>query len=241
MSKQDRQGARTASELVQRYNFGKSFAEVMGFATEAQEAAAEANASARAANEAVASLDQKEIFNRLTNNGQAQGIYRDPDTGEIYINASYLATGIIKAINEATTINLATGEVFINSERTTNTGERYARLVLHGGIIQSSGWNSETEEYIPAIYISPGDYVQGYADALSRISSRETDLTIDANGSHRVQVGIGDNAVTLGGKTNYIYGQQVYIPNNLRIQYKDVSWKDNGDGTYTLIGRTPTT
>lgn len=37
MSKQDRQAVRTASELEQKYSFGKRFAEVMGIATDARD------------------------------------------------------------------------------------------------------------------------------------------------------------------------------------------------------------
>ncbi len=39
MSKQDRQGARTAADLERRYSFGKSFAEVLGIATDARDRA----------------------------------------------------------------------------------------------------------------------------------------------------------------------------------------------------------
>lgn len=42
MSKQDRQGARTPADLEYRYAFGKSFAEVMGIATDARNYAEEA-------------------------------------------------------------------------------------------------------------------------------------------------------------------------------------------------------
>ena len=69
--KQDRQGARTASDLVQRYSFGKTFAEVMGFATDAQE-------TAKAASEAVNSLDQEEL----------EGIYSGDDTETIIGSSS---------------------------------------------------------------------------------------------------------------------------------------------------------
>lgn len=89
MSKQDRQGVRTATDLEQKYNFGKSFAEIMGIATDAQKLAEEAA-------ELDKNLTQEEIFNRLTNNGESQGIYRGDD-GEIYINASYIKSGIIDA------------------------------------------------------------------------------------------------------------------------------------------------
>ena len=41
------------------------------------------------------SLDQENLFNRLTNNGEAQGIYIHK--GQIYINASYLAAGTLNA------------------------------------------------------------------------------------------------------------------------------------------------
>ena len=41
-------------------------------------------------------LDQAEVFKKLTNNGQAQGIFLDEDTGDIYINMTYLQGGIGK-------------------------------------------------------------------------------------------------------------------------------------------------
>lgn len=50
------------------------------------------------ANQAVSdldnSLDQEGVFNRLTNNGQTQGIYLED--GILYINASYIASGTIR-------------------------------------------------------------------------------------------------------------------------------------------------
>ena len=36
-AKQDRQGVRTASDLEQKYNFDKTFAELMGIATDARD------------------------------------------------------------------------------------------------------------------------------------------------------------------------------------------------------------
>ena len=42
-------------------------------------------------------LTQTEIFNRLTNNGQTQGIYLQ--NGKIYINLEYLVSNIIKGLN----------------------------------------------------------------------------------------------------------------------------------------------
>lgn len=99
MNKQDRQGARTPADLVRRYNYGQSFAEAMGIATDAQKTANDAAASAAAASNAVTELDgkldQTEIFNRLTNNSQDQGIYRE--NGKIYINANFIQAGSISS------------------------------------------------------------------------------------------------------------------------------------------------
>lgn len=67
------------------------------------------------ANEAVddldASLDQQEVFDRLTNNGQAQGIILRPN-GQLYINAEYIQSLILKvggANNENGTFEVYNG------------------------------------------------------------------------------------------------------------------------------------
>ena len=52
-------------------------------------------------------LDQRAIFNRLTNNGQTQGIYLN--NGRLYINATYIATGTLADANNNVTFDLSTG------------------------------------------------------------------------------------------------------------------------------------
>jgi hypothetical protein len=88
-SKQDRPRARTAADIEQKYNFGKTFAEVFNLITDAQKAADEAKA-------AIDNLDHEQIFNLLTDNGRIQGVYRGDD-GDVYINASYIKSGKIAA------------------------------------------------------------------------------------------------------------------------------------------------
>ena len=90
MSKQDRQGVRTAADLERKYGFGQSFAKVYNLINETQENAREA------IEELNKELDTEEIFNRLTNYGAIQTIYRD-STGNIYINASYIKSGKLAA------------------------------------------------------------------------------------------------------------------------------------------------
>lgn len=52
-------------------------------------------------------LTQLKIFNRLTNNGTEQGIYMQDN--KLYINASYLAAGIIADVTNTNSWNLKTG------------------------------------------------------------------------------------------------------------------------------------
>ena len=88
MSKQDRQGVRTATDLERKYNFGRTFADVYGLISDAQKAAEEAS-------KAVGELDHEKIFNLLTNYGEVQGIYREGD--DVFINASYIKSGKLAA------------------------------------------------------------------------------------------------------------------------------------------------
>lgn len=88
-SKQDRAYARTAADLERKYNFGKTFAEVFGLISGVREE------TEQAIKDLDTSLNHDEIFNRLTNYGKVQGIYRD--NGNVYINASYIKSGKLSA------------------------------------------------------------------------------------------------------------------------------------------------
>lgn len=70
-----------------------------------------------AVNELDDSLNQTDIFNRLTNNGDTQGIYLQK--GKIYINGTYIQSGVISVKNsngkETFYANVDTGEVRIKA------------------------------------------------------------------------------------------------------------------------------
>lgn len=103
--KQDRTGARTAADIERKYNFNKSFAEVLGVATDAR---TEAESAKKAVIKLDESLTAEEVFNRLTNNGQLQGLYKDDD-GNLFVNATY-----IKSIEELFTKDLTMTGTFTN-------------------------------------------------------------------------------------------------------------------------------
>lgn len=110
-SKQDRQGARTPADLEQRYNFGKTFAEVYGLAESAQTAASDAKVYVDKLDN---SLTQEEIFNRLTKNGELQGVYMED--GELYINAKYIKSGKISSANGESYFDLDDGTFYSKSD-----------------------------------------------------------------------------------------------------------------------------
>jgi hypothetical protein len=137
MSKRDRQGIRNASEIEQRYNFGKTFAEIMGIATDARNLLEEAK-------NAYAGLNHEQIFNLLTNNGEWQGMYEE--NGNVYFNASYIKTGELSAdllktgiIKSSNYIESVTGAVALGMS-----------IDLDNGIINAANFQLDAEGKIKA-------------------------------------------------------------------------------------------
>lgn len=91
-AKQDRQGARTVTDLERRYNFGEQFAKILGIATDAQDSAQQAAEAVKNFNE---NLTPDQIFYLLTGGGADQGVYRE--NGKIFLNANYIKTGFISS------------------------------------------------------------------------------------------------------------------------------------------------
>ena len=99
MSKQDRQGARTVTDLERRLNTRKTFAEAMGLAQDAKKTADEAKEQAKEA-----------IWNWLTENGKQQGVFKKD--GKIYINVEFLQGGTIAAeLIDGSTLTIKRGAV----------------------------------------------------------------------------------------------------------------------------------
>lgn len=121
------------------------------------------------------SLTQRDVFNRLTNNGQTQGIYLSG--GLLYVNASYIETGIISDRLGRNTWNLNTGALttnYMTANNITATGtltsgtDTSYKARLSGGQLQFYYNNQETIEVvsIPS-YTSgqKGGYIQACSGA----------------------------------------------------------------------------
>lgn len=144
ISKQDLHGVRTASDLERKYQFGKSFAEIMGIAKDAQSAAASAS---KGVDDLDKSLTHDEIFNRLTNNGEIQGIYRE--NGEIYVNASYIKSGQLLAdLVTAGVLKSKDGQAFYLDLDKGILRARFDELTISG---QTAATQEDLEEYAQSV------------------------------------------------------------------------------------------
>lgn len=86
-------------------------------------------------------LNQEEVFNILTNNGNSEGFFRDDETGNIYINASYIQTSTSSVdklfANNALVNKLILGE---NGYLSTNANRReFDDLTIYGTTFSADG------------------------------------------------------------------------------------------------------
>ena len=108
-------------------------------------------------------LDQREVFNRLTNNGATQGIYLR--NGLLYINASYIETGVISDRLGRNTWNLSTGALTtqnmtatnINATGTLKTGSTYT-MELSGGTLTGKYSGTEVMVVDTNLRFTSGEY-----------------------------------------------------------------------------------
>ena len=229
MSKQDRQGARTPAELMSRYNFGKTFAEVMGFAESAQKTAEEAKETASKVDE---KLTPEEIFNILTNNGKCQGLYRGED-GELYVNASYLATGVISSADGTVKIDLKNNCVTVDGKRKATvdgvTKDYKTQVVIAASGVKIFGENREGEME-ETLNFEGG--VGGVPAGIVNYALQESIGLVIATVSGVLTLGTSEAATEIAGSSVSIDSPTF----DIRILRKQVYWKDNGNGTYTLCG-----
>jgi hypothetical protein len=252
-AKQDRVYTRTAAQLKQEINFGESFAEVMGIATDARKVAEDAQ---KAADNPSANLTQDEVFNLLTNNGANQGIYRE--NGELYTNASYMRTGTLTSEDGAIKIDLSKG----STEPVFNTGISTNGLRVRGdvsGAKEVFSAEAKKEEGVANPYFDMQIKSATAKAVIARLVELFTDNTYtESDGvsfllktaDQHNEIRITVNQVAAGIRF-YRDGQEVAnlrlgskadgtpavaLDGVLQINGKVVAWNDNGDGTSTLVG-----
>ena len=213
--RQDRQGVRRPADLEQKYNFDKRFNDAM---------------------EAVADLDKKldesEIFDRLTDGGRFQGVFRGND-GNIYINASYLVTGILKSRDGKS--------FYLDLDNGILKGE-FTELSISGRTLDSVENDAQTYADQAA---QNAVNAQTQIDVFNKLTDngnargiyyQDGDLYINANYLIAGIIRSIDDKFYLNLENGYLKADFT----DFAFGGKTASWKDNGDGTYTLIGTDPT-
>ena len=169
------------------------------------------NVAADAAKQAVDGQTQQDIFNKLTENGKLQGLYMKD--GQLYINASYLMSGIIDAavVQVVNLIAEKLRSVAGNAELNVDGAE--LRFLLEGN-----------ETIMMASSAMPILFMTDYEGSAPTNHCEMTPHHLKLGGTS-VQPVFEIQTLSGGPKLNLA-----------STGYKTLSWKDNGDGTFALIG-----
>lgn len=221
MSKQDRQGVRLPAEVERKWNFKKRFDNAMEAAEEASEEVEKLDES----------MNQTEIFNRLTNHGKAQGLFMDEE-GNVFINASYLTTGILKSLDGDTFyLDLVKGILRGKFEEFSISGKTVEEIAN-----ASSGTAQKNAETYADTAAKNAVNAQTQTDIFNKLTNNgQSEGIYYKNGQLYINASYLAAGIlkTLNGTTFYLD-----LANNvLKILGKTVSWEEQDDGTFYLVGK----
>lgn len=129
------------------------------------------------------------------------------------LDATLLRTGTIRSADGSVEIDLAANKVLINTSD--DTSALAGKLELSRNGILGYGWNETKKDYDVTLWLIPGHKTKN-GGSPTTINSFQSHYGLDIVGS-RVSIGLPSTPI--------------------EIQRKTISWKDNGDGTFTLIGK----
>ena len=235
-AKMDGVHTRTPQQLEQKFDLGKRFAEIMGIATGARNAAEDAK---NAVGNLDGNLTAEEIFNRLTENGKFQGLYRGDD-GELYINATYIKsgefvadlikTGILKDKDgEGFYLNLDNGTLKANFTELKIAGKSVSQAALDGQT-QLDIFNKLTKNgTLQGIYMEGGKiYINAeYIRILEKLFAK--DINMSGKFTHTAKVFLEPEQTEVDRIQRHLLGTEI-IPTN-QISLYDF----NNDGKISVI------
>lgn len=144
------------------------------------------------------------------------------------LNADLLRTGTIRSIDGTIEIDLLSGNFVVHVPDSTGL-DRQFRFTKTG--IWGSGEHSETGEMVDSLCIMPAVFGNKGVSENGFNSFNGADLVLTASATAKA-----DGTIVPPGRVIIGSGAILYAPDVL-IKGKTVSWKDNGDGTSTLIGK----
>lgn len=172
-------------------------------------------------------MNQKEIFDRLTNGGKTQGIYMS--NGLLYVNASYMATGTIADKLGRNSWNLTTGTLktnYMQADNITANGTFKCGYTNWYTMLTSAG---ELAGYRITTGTTPTKV--GYIDYTASMRDISTGnvyygIQMQAQGSVRISSPIISTAATSDRNTTTTYGRTGSVSQPLVSEVHD-----NGNGT----------
>lgn len=192
-------------------------------------------------------LGQKSIFDRLTNNGQVQGIYLKD--GKVYINGTYIDTGVLDAdllkagiITDKAGKNfwdLTTGEFSLSAAATVGNGEIGSSVVA----VDVQYGNSSSSSTAPTTWTTYANWNQGQylwtrlkltlADGTTEYTSARRMADTDGIGVSQVreQYYLSTSSSTQTGGS-WQYYQPAWISGRYYWTRSAITWSD-GTVTYT--------
>lgn len=208
-----------------------------------------------ASRKAVEAQTQEEIFNKLTNNGETQGLYLLD--GKVYVNASYIQSGTLTGdfirggVISGTEINIGNGVFVVDDEGQVTA----ANINITGGTIKIDTEGAAAQNSIilrhtwagveKSVMIS-GDHII-YASGDSRIQILGDTISVtNGSGSNIKQVALIENIGGAGRITLYSNGVQRFRAASGTAYIFDTSakrrsqWSETGIVFYGADGTTIT-
>lgn len=165
----------------------------------------------------ISQLTQKIVFDKLTDNGRLQGLFMQDS--KLYINASYLSTGIITDKNGKFSLNMETGKAILND------GEFKGKITSTNGVI--GGWNIQQGKLISYAGTNNTNYLELDSNNTSiNFKKDKKSSTWNTEGIYFVDKSGSNETHTETETLSLKYG-------NIFIDYQ---WEDNDPSGYHTMG-----
>lgn len=193
---------------------------------------------------------QEDIFNKLTNNGASQGLYILG--GELYINATYIKSG--KIVSEGMAYLPPTYDDCLDMLRSQVFPDKYPPKDFYDingdGVFDVEDVRLANRVYLGNAKMSDcaGAVASAVTVTIDPFNAEETVVLSGTNmwgklismslGVSRSKIPHIDGDCTVSGR--FSIGGHLVTPSlalTINETPKNLSWKDNGDGTFTLTGQ----
>lgn len=139
------------------------------------------------------------------------------------LNADLIRTGTIRSVDGSVEIDLLNSTITINIQ---NNNGLNRKIVFNSTGIWGYGDDSDTGEMKTSLSILPAIFGTDIVSETKVSSNYGADLVLSSNSYVEDGVVKQGGHVCIGGASS----------SKVKVKGKVVSWKNNGDGTYTLIG-----